>query len=443
MKNKRIKSGIIIIVFAFMLVLSLFAGQGVTPAFAETSNFSSVLADLQKDSNFNFADYPENSKDYSIQVIQIAESKQGNLYLYTYQPCQNTKKLVATEINMSLTESVDGTKLYGLNRVSTWGVFAKYLVTGVKVSSNNIRYYNISSIYREWVKGIDEETGNDNDINAVAFPVGKCYSATTKNGEIVYSCEDRETVEILNPWVGFLRYNDGFLFHVSACDSHFVAFNTDLKIDTLYEADLVYETRSVHEYYKVFHGVVKDYGVSDLKYAYLTDDQRYMDKATGWLWGQDRDYNRIQSVSDFIKGESEILGEETKEKLNGKQWVLRFIETDYSEVPDQLIGAVQCDKNYTEVSNVSILRLKFKSEGKVLNLGAVSDKVTGDDIPDNVNNKGKKGFWAYIWNSLVKLFIGKAGVVETIVAVLTLVVVVIAVVLAVKFIKFVVNGLFG
>ena len=75
MKNKRIKSGIIIIVFAFMLVLSLFAGQGVTPAFAETSNFSSVLADLQKDSNFNFADYPENSKDYSIQVIQIAESE--------------------------------------------------------------------------------------------------------------------------------------------------------------------------------------------------------------------------------------------------------------------------------------------------------------------------------------------------------------------------------
>ena len=85
MKNKRIKSGIIIIVFAFMLVLSLFAGQGATSAFADTSNFSSVLADLQKDSNFDLADYPENPKDYSIKVIQIAESESGNLFLYTYQ----------------------------------------------------------------------------------------------------------------------------------------------------------------------------------------------------------------------------------------------------------------------------------------------------------------------------------------------------------------------
>ena len=67
MKNKRIKSVIIIIVFAFMLVLSLFAGQGATSAFAETSNFSSVIKDLSADPNFNFADYPEELYNFSIE----------------------------------------------------------------------------------------------------------------------------------------------------------------------------------------------------------------------------------------------------------------------------------------------------------------------------------------------------------------------------------------
>ena len=124
--------------FIFIFIFQMGGGavyRTAVSARAETSNFSSVLADLQKDSNFNFADYPENSKDYSIQVIQIAESKQGNLYLYTYQPCQNTLPLVATKINLSLSETADETRIYGLKQVSTWGVFCKYEIESVKVLS--------------------------------------------------------------------------------------------------------------------------------------------------------------------------------------------------------------------------------------------------------------------------------------------------------------------
>ena len=80
-------------------------------------------------------------------------------------------------------------------------------------------------------------------------------------------------------------------------------------------------------------------------------------------------------------------------------------------------------------------------------MGAVSDTVSKDhDFSDKndgatAGNK-KQGFFAYIWNCIVKLFTSKAGVVETIVAVSTLFGVVIAVVLAVKFSKWVYSSLF-
>ena len=41
---------------------------------------------------------------------------------------------------------------------------------------------------------------------------------------------DIETITITDKFVGFVRYKDGFKLYVGACDSHFVAFNTDKPI---------------------------------------------------------------------------------------------------------------------------------------------------------------------------------------------------------------------
>ena len=61
----------------------------------------SVLTDLQKDTAFNIEDYPVNSKDYSLNVIQIAESIDKELYIYVYQPSGVFGSLVASSINIS------------------------------------------------------------------------------------------------------------------------------------------------------------------------------------------------------------------------------------------------------------------------------------------------------------------------------------------------------
>lgn len=69
--------------------------------FAETSGYSDVLADLQKDEAFVASEYVENLTDYSLQVIQIAESEDDELFVYVYQPSGQTKDLRASSIAFS------------------------------------------------------------------------------------------------------------------------------------------------------------------------------------------------------------------------------------------------------------------------------------------------------------------------------------------------------
>ena len=115
-----------IIIFAFLLsAATVFSGWVSLPAFANVYGNTNVIKDLQRDATFNAEDYPDKADDYSIKVLQVAESDKNELYLYTYQPCQKTTYLIATDVNMSLSATADGTKLYELIIVKTNGVFAK------------------------------------------------------------------------------------------------------------------------------------------------------------------------------------------------------------------------------------------------------------------------------------------------------------------------------
>ncbi len=384
------------ILLALLCIVSLaVSGRYVSFAFAYSApQYTRVLIDLQKDSEFNISEYPDNAQDYSIQFIQIAESVNGELFVYTYQPSQKTTYLVATEINMSLSESVDGTNLYGLTFLNSDGVFCKYKVNDFTVSDEVVRYYNITSIYREWIKGIDDETGNDNIKNAVAFNVGKLFRANTENGKVSYLCEQIETVQIINPFVDFLEYRNGFYldglcFDPQWCDSHYIAFSTAKQIDLLVEADVTYikrycaRTQSLAGY--------TDYSEFITEYTTLTGDQTGDSFGDGFF-AKKYEWKRIQSVEQFIK--TEKLTDGTKKNLSGVQWVLRFVETRRSVKEDIL--STHSTLYWTEISSVTILRLKFVTNGKVYNLGAISDRVSGDLKPGNTNTDELENFWEWI-----------------------------------------------
>lgn len=422
MTSKRTgKKFIYVLLALLLLVITVMSWRGAIPAIADTYGNTNVLKDLQKDSTFDIADYPDNSEDYSIKIIQIAESDKGDLYLYTYQPCQKTKYLIATDINMSLSESADGTKLYELILINTNGVFAKYLVKGVKLSESATRYYNITSVYRAWDKELDGETGNNNTGDKKAFEVRNIYRVTTESGAKKYFCEPTYTVNIINPYSDYLLYLTTSSLpsipsikvnfeRMGMIDAHYIAFSTEWEIDKLKSATVTYQSSSGVGHYNTFLGF--DCG-GDIRY---TDPQTgyayptYSDRAeyTGDFWHSGRDYSytwdRIQTVPEFLATEKNLT-DETKNNLAGKQWVLRFLETERTQTETGILGYKKYTTDFTKVDKVAVLRLEFETDGVCYNLGAISDIVSGDDKPGNVEPKpDEQSIWKNIGEFFINLF---------------------------------------
>lgn len=458
MKNKRVKRKYITVFFALLLLIAAFVGgRGIIPVFADTSEYSNALIDLQKDSNFNASDYPYNSKDNSIKVIQIAESTDKELFVYTYQPCQILFPFSATKINMSLSETVDSTTSYRLTLLNSNGVFVKYKVEGVTVSSAAERYYDITSIYRDFMDGFDDGAGNGNITNEKAYGVGQRWRIKTQGDTVTYKMFEVDTVKILNPFTSYIRNRKNQSVNESFQDNYYVAFSTDRNIETLLSATVEYR---IQDYFYKENNVLGFDNTDFWNRSTFSNEKRtqkdvYCDEVNDLhqdgfnLFGifdlnKKFSWKRIQTSSDFVNNAGAM--DKDNNEVKKLQWVLMFDETSvYRYQSDGIIA--RYEETGQIIDEVTILRLEFVEDGIYYNLGAVSDTVSKDHDFSDKNNGAtdsdkKQGFWAYLWNCLVKLFTGKASAWETFVAVLVLVVVVVVVVLVIKFIKFIVKGVF-
>lgn len=397
-------------VFAVIVfIISSFVGGGAAVVHAATSTYSNVLDDLKKDSNFSERYYPEKSDDYSLQVIQLAESTEKELFVYVYQPSGQAKALNACSINISTTVNDDISYYnYKLEQCNSNGVFYKYVVKDFTVLDVPTRYYAISSIYRPFDATIDAQAGDGNTITEVNYNVSKQYCFSMINGQSFVSVVDIETIVVTDKFVGFVRYKDGFKLYVGACDSHFVAFNTDKPIDKLLEADVYYTSQDYTHQSAIGSGTEDVFGEKSDNYAYL----KYTDKVEhtgGGLFAGTYKWDRIETVEQFI-AENDLtqnvyagaiidvsvadkITDEGKAALQGKKWVLRFAETSYSVVSGYGVTTTYS----TLVGDVTILRLKFETDGVSYNLGVIDNKQTGSDKPINeeyinvtITPKGKR-----------------------------------------------------
>lgn len=407
--TKAMRTRLYIMLLAIIVVFCTvyMAVQSPVIAMAESISYSGVLDDLKKDSSFKPSNYPQKADDYSIQVIQLAESVDKELFVYAYQPSGKSKNLKASSINISTTinDAISFTN-YKLELLNSNGVFYKYKVKGLTVKTDAARYYAISSIYRPFDESIDKQASGGNTVTEVNYPVNRQYCFGEINGNPYVNCVDIETIVVTDKFVGFVRYPDGFKLYVGACDSHFVAFNTDKPIDKLLEADVYYTTQEYSSSWVVFGGTSESFGEKADNYAYL----KYTDKVEhngGGLFAGTYTWDRIQSVEDFIATEdreniyhgaiidvktSSKLTDEALAELQGKKWVLRFAETDYTF----WYGESAHGTFSTLVGDVTILRLKFETDGITYNLGVIDNKQTGSSDPVNetdieisLNNRGK------------------------------------------------------
>lgn len=378
------------------LCVFLTGAQSFSAVAAESENektASGVLEDLSKDVSFNTENYPSNAKDYSLSVMQLAESTDKELFVYVYQPSGD--KVRASSINISTTINDEISFFnYPLELLNFEGTLFKYKVTNFEIKKDPVRYYAISSIYRPFDAGIGDEKSGNNTINEVNYVVNRQYCFGEINGKPYVSCVDIETIVITDKFVGFVRYKDGFKLYVGACDSHFVAFNTDKPIDKLLEADVYYTSQSYSWLFAVGVGQNETFGEKKDNYAYLKYTDKVEHTGDGFFAGTYK-WDRIQSVDDFINGEnrenvyhgavldvkvSSKLTDEALNELKGKKWVLRFVETAYS-----LSGGANgsTSTKSTLIGNVTILRLKFETDGITYNLGVIDNKQTGSAEPSN------------------------------------------------------------
>ena len=365
------------------------------------------MEDLKKDTSFKPENYPTKADDYSLQIIQLAESVDKELFVYVYQPSGKAKDFKASSINISTTiNDAISFMNYKLVLLNSNGVFYKYKVENLAVKTDAVRYYAISSIYRPFDESIDKQASGGNTITEVNYDVSKQYSFGEINGKPYVNCVDIETIVVTDKFVGFVRYPDGFQLYVGACDSHFVAFNTNKPMDKLLEADVYYTTQAYSSSWAAFVGSSEEFGAKADKYAYL----KYTDKVEhtgGGLFAGTYKWDRIQTVENFIATEdreqifsgaiidvkiSSKLTDAALSELQGKKWVLRFAETDYSMWSGQ--GAYGTFS--TIVGDVTILRLKFETDGITYNLGVIDNKQSGSTEPSNetdidisLNKRGK------------------------------------------------------
>lgn len=400
-RERNYKRLISVLIILLLLVAALTGGRTGTPASAATEGYSEVLTDLQTDPTFRAADYPENAEDNSMQIIQIAESTDGELYLYVYQPSWWYRNLTATTARISTATGNNAKwKDYKLTLVSSDYVFYKYKVNDLRVSEAAERYYDIAAIHRVFDKAIDKGTVNDNEINEVACEVGQLWIATTENGTVTYQVRKTEVITVTDKYVGRVRYLDGFyLFAGESCDGWFVAFSADRDIEKLYEADVEYQSQ--YFYYKGILLAGNKQVVTEDKSdpephgeaKTLTYTEEVSNAGDG-PFGKRYSWNRIESAKDFVAKED--LTDEAKKQLSGKQWVLRFTETEFRYNHNVAAGIGNFLNEYTEISEVTILRLKFETAGKTYNLGVVDNKQTGNKIANKQFNPFDESNW-WIW----------------------------------------------
>lgn len=391
--KRNFKQILAILVLTMICLFSSILGIVTYTSADSTMLYSNVLDDLQKDKNFKVEDYPSNEKDYSIQIIQIAESENKELFIYTYQPCV-TRKLIATSMNFSTKEEVNFHN-YKLSYLNSNKTLYKYKVENFVVEDATTRQYAITSIFREWYPAIDDELDktNENTIDEVVFEVAQQWTAETKEGKVLYTCRKIETIKVVDKYVGFIRYYEGWKFYDKSSDSHFVAFSTDRPIDRLMEAEVEYVP------VKRFHdnlGIQNTYEELDSVHVDLTDIDKVSTKHHGWFY-KPHTWSRIESVQYFKSHED--LTKEGKVDVDGKDWILRFAETEY-------LNAI-AGKAWTDVNEVTVLRLKFETDGDVYNLGVVDNKQTGDGVPDNISEHwwDKISAWFKSLASWVKVFV--------------------------------------
>ena len=423
------KSIISIILALFMALITLFSVFVPTAAplavSASTSAYSDVLDDLKKDVNFTVENYPANAEKDIFQVVQIAESTANELLVYVYCSKNSTfadgKMLYAREIVISQTVYGDESyRRYNLTLLSENGVFSKYRVEDFTIEVGDVRYYDITEIFRDYDSDLDGENNSASATDGIAYPVGQLWKACTIDGNVTYSMVTTEIMTLTNQWFGSVSYSEGYFgsHYYANTDVWFVIIKPDRPIEHLMEVDITYAwTSYCHEIGVLIPGEETRVTGSNPNQFKLLNDAQKIDVEGNGLFGATWTWDRIVAIDDFVNDNSENMTEELKNELllndYSGGWLLRFAETTNENYDILNFEGMISSHNhiYTDISNVAVLRLKYKTDGVIYNIGVVANSGDPDGVPDVVYDtldgikKNLKDFFDGFWDNLMEMLL--------------------------------------
>lgn len=418
------------LIFSILLGSSLLTmSHSLVKTHAEETAFTSVLEDLSKDSSFNQNNYVKrnfetvyelNNDDSDtndipyVEVIGLAEGSRKELFIYTYQPCNETFDLNITSVNMmdefSSNGEIEKANLYTLELISEESVFNKYKVIDYTIPSTEERYYNIVGLYA-FNDGLEDGIVGG-EKNEVGFSIGQQWCAYNLDDSIVYEMNTFDILELDITTTGFIHMKNGLtldnlVFRTEAVDAHYIGFSCDeYIIKHIYDADLNY---NLTEYREEQFAIGTDVYTKDLglKTYTITSEQEVNFVGKG-LFAKSMNWTRILTASEYIstlEDQDVTFDEESKKQILSCDYVFSYLETDWKSYP---YDTLQTNVEYSRTSNVTVLRLHFMDvHDDVYNLGVVSDKVTEDNVQDGVAGKVKpEDIWNDIINAISKIETG-------------------------------------
>lgn len=422
MKKIRLLLLILIVVLTSLLPTS----NGV--AFADTSVYSDVLADLQVDESFNVDYYPINQTDFSLSLIQIAESNDNSLLVYVYQPSAGKYDVLAKKIRMSVD---DGQSFhdYDLTLLSRNSVFFKYKVDNYVAdpSSTIKRTYQIIELLRLADASLGDTVldANNNTITYVEYPVGWTYTVALNEGALCYGKSKSDYSVVTNKYCGQLLFNNPsnrltqYCYGVTYGMLHFIAFDgaglvnqngqqVTVQIEKMQEADVDYTLVHYEKDYCVHAGIEDgaNYERETSERISKTLNAEVSDSYKAGLFAHTYSWNEIMPMADFLAMAendepffSSSLTKVARTEFSDMQFVLILGVTEirYTNVTiENGLGYHETDSRYY-VNDETIMRLQFETDGKVYNLGTVDNYQYGDGIPDNKEDYGVNEEWWKKW----------------------------------------------
>lgn len=373
MKNViRSKRYITVLLSILCIIVCMLGWFNHVPAYADEVE-NSVLEDFAG-TDFDISEYPLEEDNYNLEVVQIAESANKELFVYVYQPFGDWSSFYATEIRLStgINDNISY-KDYKLDFVGVDESIGKYKVKDFVVLPDALRYYAIACIFRKWQSFVDKPLDNDNTITQMPFAVSQLWTASTVNGEVSYTLTVLDTIVVTNHRAGLYEYSTSTVLggDYIVTEDYSIAFSTDIKMEKVFEADVSYWVET---------DLSDDWRNPDIKWVehFVTCYSDHTSSAQNgyYLWADTYTWSDIETVESYINRVK--LTDNVKTQIKDMDWVLHYYKRDVlaNDLTHKYAGPLN-------IRDTSILRLKYMVDGKTYNVGVVDYKTTGISEPDN------------------------------------------------------------